>query len=228
MISKKLFSVKPISPQWWPQSLQPAQPLWGAQPMPWPACALGLCDQPSKGGRSPSTNHCSLASLQILNGDSCPVSSPCAGLPSIYAQAEPTESSLDMETLVPCSVLPLLSEHHFCCHHFWAIRMRGMRSSCGITLPISHVQGTVMPSWPDEGSLDSAELQSPKFRLMSTRVIPLFSFLKDLVTHFLFLFYFLFHLRFSLVTFQDSLTVSVFCRTWSYFYRLWITFYFFF
>lgn len=44
--------------------------------------------------------------------------------------------------------------------------MRGKRSSCGITLPISHVQGTVMPSWPDEGSLDSAELQSAKFGLI--------------------------------------------------------------
>lgn len=41
-----------------------------------------------------------------------------------------------------------------------------MKSSRGITLPISPVQRTVMPSRPDEGSLDSAELQSAKSGLI--------------------------------------------------------------
>ena len=54
---------------------------------------------------------------------------PCQRLPLLYARAEPTESSLDTERLLPCSILPLLFEH----------RSRERWRSDGITLLISRV-----------------------------------------------------------------------------------------
>lgn len=96
-------------------------------------------------------------------GGSCaPVhrEAPCQRMPFIYARAELTESSLDVEMLFPCSILPLPTQHQVSCHHFLAPRMREMEISYGIAPLLSSVQRMVMPSQPDEYSLSSSKEQS--------------------------------------------------------------------
>lgn len=116
----------------------------------------------------------------------------------IYARAELTESSLDTEMLLPCSILPLLFEHRFCCHHFSALRVRGMEISRGVTLLIGCVQGDrVWHGHMKATSTPSNCNQQLNLGEYSTRVIPLFSFLKYSITHFLLLFYFLFQVLIS-------------------------------
>lgn len=80
-----------------------------------------------------------------------------------------------------------------------------------------------MPSSPDEGRLNSIKLQSGLTLYKGNSPVFFFERFDYSFSVVILLF---FHRRFSLVTCQDSQTVSSFCRTQSHFYRLWITFFF--
>lgn len=63
-----------------------------------------------------------------------------------------------MDPLLPCSfplLSPLLFEHRFEGHHFFAPRISQMDVRSGITVP---VEMAVMHSWRGEGSLHSVKL----------------------------------------------------------------------
>lgn len=163
--------------------------------MPRPARTRGLRDELSKGGRSPSTpcrtSDSLLAALQILNGGSCPVPPPRAKL------GEGLPRRVKLWECVGRTAHPTLAQTP-------GPRGHVLQLSPGVPLLKPHFPGSGW-LWKNSsctGACGGAARREPDGP--ASPVFPPFSFLKYLISHFLLLFYFLFHLQFSLVTCQDS------------------------
>lgn len=145
--------------------------------------------------RSPSTpcrtSDSLLAPLQILNGGSCPVPPPRAKL------GEGLPRRVKLWECVERTTRPTLAQ---------TPGPRGHVLQLGPGVPLLEPRfpggGWLWKNSSCTGACGRAARREPDSP--ASPVFPLFSFLKYLISHFLLLFYFLFHLQFSLVTCQDS------------------------